>query len=1240
MSYTVEWISPIYNRSYGDIQAVINNPLLENAIGAYNAVDLNRIENNTQYVMEDMLERKIIRSVPEGFATSRGWENDDIPTKPDMSRIIGNVIILMELSNPEISGDLEPLSPSSQITYRVANAIEKNLEIMKNQPELPIQKFYLELEHGVIQETQTSAEWIPENDEVVIRGVPYGEYAQFMNFTGWSGSAEDLLCLDNPLAQTTTITMPFRNVKLTATFETRIPRTLKLNSGHVCEEGVVTPTGPDEITCYAGDRLLIVAEVAATGKAFWDWTGTQEALNNLTGGEKPSSSWLVMPDCDVELTANYINAGEHSVTVYQPTGTEVNWYNYDEYVSIYPASKGSKWIFDYWSGSTQYLDDIHNSGASFKMPDVNLSFTPHYKYNYSYNTVKVTNGTVDGQSEITGAMETSSHTIVAGPAPEGQGFYNWSLEGVGSFANQGNSPTTFTVGDGNAILTATYKPTHKLTLTNINNSGSSTDYDVVEGKTRTLSTNSKVGDYKFNGWYEGETRLSTSTSYTITMGTGDRTIEARYDYTPTYTVTLINRNNGGATTTTQVLSGDYWSSSTTDEVGDYLFVRWLKNNSQVSTSLSYGFYVYGDTTIEVEYRAKETYHLTVNNGSGSGDYKERQSVTITAEDGDFSDWSYSNLYSIGSTTSKTTTVKLGRADGTVTANYNMRSIQVITNSGTSNYNVRQGNTQSIYANPAPSTYEFDKWEVVSGDATFGNYLSASTYVRAGSQDSVVRATYKPIPSFTITVQNGYVQDSDGNWVTSGTFLRNSNVPIKMIEAPEGYQFLQWEILQGNENAVYQPLAETTYVQNLLENVIVKATYYIPDPEIQYTLAITRKDGSVETTQHSVGEKVTIYADSPDEGYEFRRWTGDTQYVNDRYSQTAIVNMPARNIELAMQYKQEGATEKFHVILRNGELLVSTEEDPETHEIRETWSDNAEFEEGTVVQIRAINIPHGYSFYRWWNPDDDGKSMSTVAELEEPETTLTVEDFDITLERAISENDKYTLTLRDGQRGGTYYEDDEVPVYFAKEDIDTIHYNWKRWMGPDINWAIANLKVKTSTGTKAFDPFDNGNYGDDAQIILMPNRHLELWAIYDEAYRLKLINGTADNKTEVFNIEDTEITITADPAPEGKVFWKWTGDTDYVDAIYDSTTKVYMPATPINLTALYEDASDPTGIGYTTLDLYDDGEVDVSDITVISGAVGSGFILTDANGHIYMVSELADQTATIVKLTQKQSGGDV
>lgn len=1242
MSYTVEWITPIYDRTYGDIQKVLNDPTLVNPKGCYNALDILRVENNTQYVMEDMLARRIIGSVPEGFITVHNWQSTSIVTKSEMQRIIGNIIILMRLSNPAISGDLEPLSTSAQITYRVANAMEKNLEIMKNQPELPIQNFYLELEHGIIQETQTSAEWISENSQVTIQGVPYGEYAQFMTFTGWSGSAEDLLCLANPLAQTTTLTMPFRDVSLTATFETHLPRTLTINSGHICESGQVGPTGPTQITCYAGDRILIVAGVAPSGKAFWNWTGTPEALGNLTGGDEPSSAWLVMPDMDVTLTANYVNAGQHKITIYQPSGNQITWHNYDEYVSIVPEDLGSKYSFDYWSGSTQYLTDIYDAISSFRMPDVNISFTPHYQYNYSYNTVQVINGkiTVDGEnvSSAENLRETDTYTLIPQPPYNNYGLYQWQVEGYGTV-----SGNTFRVGDGDAIITGVYRPIHTLTVENINNSGETTTYSMVEGKSRTLTTYNITGNYNFQGWYENGILLSSDYEYTITMGALDRTIEARYYSVPLYTVTLINRNNGGQTTTSTVRQGGYWSTTTNDEVGDYVLSQWLRNGTSVTTSTSYGFYVYTNTTIEIQYRLKETYHLTVNNGSGSGDYREREPITVTANEGNFSRWVVSNLFDISNLYSRTTTVKLGRHNGEMTANFNMRTITVITNGGTNTYQVRPNESINIDALPAPSDYEFDQWVIDSGDATISNSYSSSTRLFAHTQNSTVRATYKVIPYFTVTVENGYLQNENQEWVTSGTFLRGSSIPIRMMEAPEGYQFLQWEVLQGNEDAVYQPLAETTYVRNLLENVTVRATYYIPQPEVQYNLTITGKDGSVTTSQHAVGDQVTIYADYPDTGYEFRRWTGDIQYLSDQYSSTTIVNMPAKNISLGMQYQPEGAVEKFHVILLNGELLLSSEEDPETHEIVETWSDNGEFEEGSVVQIRAVNIPSGYSFYRWWNPDDNGKSMSTVTQLESAQTTLTVEDFDITLERAIVENGKYPLTLLGGgQRSGNYYADQEVPLYFPDLNTETIHYTWLRWSGTDITWAIANLRVKTQSGITAFDPYDDGDAGDDPQIIIMPARALELEATFTTEYRLNLINATSQGQSQIFISSGTQATVTANQPPTGKVFWKWSGDVDYIlgNALYNSTITVEMPNAPINLTALYENASDPTNIGYISENLYSSTQVSTSDITVISGTIQSGFILTDVKGHLYMIDQVENGTATIIRLTQKQSGGDV
>ena len=80
---------------------------------------------------------------------------------------------------------------------------------------------------------------------------------------------------------------------------------------------------------------MIIANRAASGKAFYEWTGTEEALDQIVGvtsDEDPSTAILTMSDCDVTLEPFYINAGQHSVTV--TNGTGGGWYNYKDYVSI------------------------------------------------------------------------------------------------------------------------------------------------------------------------------------------------------------------------------------------------------------------------------------------------------------------------------------------------------------------------------------------------------------------------------------------------------------------------------------------------------------------------------------------------------------------------------------------------------------------------------------------------------------------------------------------------------------------------------------------------------------------------------------------------------------------------------------------------------------------------------------------------------------------------------------------
>ena len=1265
---TREWIEPIFDRTYGHVQSLQSDPNYHETKGAWNAEDLNRIEKNTAYCAEWMLEKKIVR-VPPNITVYENdyWTKDMIPTKSEIDRILANIRMLVESSkrNPAIAPQLPNIYyGATQINYVLANQIEFALDLMHNQPKLPLEYWDVEIECGLITKVQrddgsveiinAQTALVAEDEIVTIMGTEYGEYAQFQNFTYWSGSAEDIGLLENYKAKQTTFKMPYRDVKLVANFETHIPRKLTITNGYIStKKDPTAESGPSSGMYLAGDEVMIIANVASSGKAFYEWTGTEEALGQIVGvtdEEDPSTAILTMPDCDVTLAPHYINAGQHSVTV--TNGSGGGWYDYNEYVSI-SADVPSHYGFDYWSGDTSYLEDIYSSYQSFQMKDVNISFRAHYSYRYSYNDVQVINGYIKvnntNVTKASGLRQSTSYTLVPTPPDASQGIDYWQIEGYGSV-----SGNTFTVGDGNAIITGHYGPLRRLTVTNLNNGGGTNTYTATQGHNWTkLTTNSVVGSYKFNGWYENNTRISTSTSITLTAGTVDREIEAKYDYYPTYTVTIKNRNNGGTTTTSRILSGEYFSTSTNEEVGDYLFNYWAKNGSQSTTSTSIGFYVSSDTTVEAVYRPKESYKLTVNNGSGSGTYKERQWVTITAnaptQGASFTGWSTSGVRSISNSSVSQTTVQMGRQNATATAKYsNIRNIKVTTNSGTSTYNIIQGNRVSIKANPAPDTWEFSQWVTTKGDATFANYLNESTYVYANSQDSEVEARYKAIPYFNVTIENGYIWNGS-DWVTSATLLRNSTNAIKMKPAPTGMQFFQWEVyvngvLQTDANDVYEPLSEQTRLRNLLRNVTLKATYFVPDPELRYTLTIERKDGSVEQAEYAAGENVQITASSPDEGMEFYKWSGDTAYIaGGIYNAESYIHMPAQNITVKENFVPEGYVPEFEVVMTDiyGKCCYVTEyEDPETGEITKTehWVERHSFPEGTRVNIKATGYDEKYYFAAWgavkYETDEDARII--IDELSNPITTITVPDYDVAIEAKIALKTTFLLNIIDGGTSGNYYEGKRADVYFNKENTNDIHYEFIRWTGA----TVSQLELYDGGMFNVLVP----GTATEPQFIKMPGQATEIKATYNTLYRLTLNGGSIDETglTQDYFKSGTKLAITADPAPEGMKFQYWEGDTDKLASKYDRTTTVTTATGVTTLKAVYSTDSEQNSVGYVETSLIDSTTISNDNIIVISGTIEVGFMLTDSNGHIYIVTSVNEATgvSTIYRMTKVVQGGNI
>ena len=162
--------------------------------------------------------------------------------------------------------------------------------------------------------------------------------------------------------------------------------------------------------------------------------------------------------------------------------------------------------------------------------------------------------------------------------------------------------------------------------------------------------------------------------------------------------------------------------------------------------------------------------------------------------------------------------------------------------------------------------------------------------------------------------------------------------------------------------------------------------------------------------------------------------------------------------------------------------------------------------------------------------------------------------------------------------------------------------------------------------KAFDVFRA-----EEQAVRMPDRDIEITALYDISYLL-----TISGVEKGYYLEGENIEVSAEEI-EGKTFLYWEGDTACVDNKYNPNIIVTMPQGSVNLTPKYGSTNERNNIGYTLTDLYDSGTIASEDITIISGEIRVGFIITDISGHIYIVTNITNNQLNIMRLTVKDTG---
>lgn len=186
-----------------------------------------------------------------------------------------------------------------------------------------------------------------------------------------------------------------------------------------------------------------------------------------------------------------------------------------------------------------------------------------------------------------------------------------------------------------------------------------------------------------------------------------------------------------------------------------------------------------------------TYTVTVNNGTGGGNYRPGATVTITANAAPtgqtFANWTAATAgVSFANANTATTTFVMPSAHVTVTANYSGGSgtntpnpdgtYTVTVNNGTGGGNYQPGATVTITANAAPTGQSFTNWTTSTTGVSFANANSNSTTFVMPSSNVTVTANFSGGSStgkYKVTVNYG---SGSGEYSAGETVNITANAP--------------------------------------------------------------------------------------------------------------------------------------------------------------------------------------------------------------------------------------------------------------------------------------------------------------------------------------------------------------------------------------------------------------------------------------------------------------------------------
>jgi len=302
------------------------------------------------------------------------------------------------------------------------------------------------------------------------------------------------------------------------------------------------------------------------------------------------------------------------------------------------ATPNSGYKFVGWYHGTELLST--DASYTFAMPNCvnNYDVEGRFLLN-SYNLVLSSEDTAKGSVTGAGSYDYATPVSISAAAENGYTFSGWYS---GTTLISSANPYSFTMPYTDLNYVAKFNTnSYKLSLTYDSSKGYVSGTGAYSyGSSVTISATAKSG-YSFSGWYDGETLVSSSGSYSFSMPYNDLAYEARFSVN-NYGIVLSSSEVATTPVGTCEVSGAgtyaYGSSVTivATPASGYGFLGWYDGNTLISSSASYSFSMpYKSLSFVAKY--SKIYHLSVSSYdeakgtvSGSGDFAYTSSVTAVA----------------------------------------------------------------------------------------------------------------------------------------------------------------------------------------------------------------------------------------------------------------------------------------------------------------------------------------------------------------------------------------------------------------------------------------------------------------------------------------------------------------------------------------------------------------------------------------------------------------------------------